>query len=548
MNEPYNANPIRDSNNEQVLSKKASIPKESLGVLASFGINGIWAAVILFFFKSLAGVLFVAFVFNGWANLKSVEMDFSVSAIKLRISREKNIGKPFSNEAVADQITSLPGLTFAPPFLQFSGYLDISPSKHNFYWFTESEQNPEKDPLLFWTNGGPGCSGLNGFLTEMGAYRPQETLLLQPNSMAWNKLANIVYIEQPCGVGFSYSDNPNYDYVTSDDQAAADNLQLILKFLERFPHLKKNKIYLGAESYGGHYLPTWSMKIVEYNEMAAADAKINFSGFLVGNPYTNPSENLLGRVGTYWGHQLIPRDLSEKWGALGCFGNPENNLDECAEIENTMFEVVDEIDPYALDYEVCNKAQQNKLTSYIHDGRFQSKNEIEGPVDAEPVYQPCITSYMTKWINQPSVKAAIHAQENIQWEQCSEKLFYREEDSMTPMDPVYQELIGKNLGLNIMIFSGDDDSVCGTMGTQSWMWRLGYPVLKQWAPWHHNGQVAGFELRFDGLRFVTVHGAGHEVPAFKPGPSLQLFQAFLEDVELEDIQEKHNFQKKKLKH
>jgi len=542
-------------------------------ILHMAGKKKLLTGIALFLVKSL---LVVAFIFGTRKqaspplNLQAEPVDLSSSTMKLKLTREQTMGMVYTDRASSDLITTLPGLTSAPNFLQFSGYLDVSESKHNFYWFTESENDPLNDPLMIWTNGGPGCSGFIGFMGEMGPFRPQADLSLLPNNMAWNKLANMVYIEQPCGVGFSYSDNPNFDYHASDSSAAEDNLQLVLQFLQRFPHLKKNKLYLSGESYGGHYLPTWALQIVQHNERAGNDGLINFAGFLVGNPYTNPIENGIGMVGTFWGHQLLPYDMFEKWIDLGCKNFREPSFAPCMDLSTEMFSLIDDMDPYALDYDVCLKneaqavgmAQRDRLTSYIQDGRFQSKkskfvmqnlmvkesedlmsNSTEYlladfqmlDTSTGPTYQPCSSDYMKQWINQDSVKEAIHANTNLQWLECSTKLHYHRMDQQTPMDPLYQTLISKNLGLNIMVFSGDDDSICGTIGTQSWIWNLGYPTTKKWGPWRHNGQVAGFEQRFQGLRFATVHGAGHEVPAFKPGPSLQLLQAFLDGTDLDDL-------------
>lgn len=74
------------------------------------------------------------------------------------------------------------------------------------------------------------------------------------NPYSWNKVANVLYVEQPAGVGFSYSDDES-DYVTGDAQAAADNYVLIKQFFERFPERKSNQFYISSESYGGHYIP-----------------------------------------------------------------------------------------------------------------------------------------------------------------------------------------------------------------------------------------------------------------------------------------------------
>eukprot|EP01033_Poteriospumella_lacustris_P020830 gene20830-15345_t len=119
----------------------------------------------------------------------------------------------YSPEAVADQVTNLPGSqNLKLNFNQFSGYLDIpgtsgTKSKHMHYWFVESQNNPSTDPITFWTNGGPGCSGLIGFMTEQGPFKPDKDLNLQVNPYAWNTVSNMVFIESPAGVGFSYTDD-----------------------------------------------------------------------------------------------------------------------------------------------------------------------------------------------------------------------------------------------------------------------------------------------------------------------------------------------------
>ncbi len=62
-----------------------------------------------------------------------------------------------------------------------------------------------------------------------------------------------MFIEAPCGVGFSYSSTgADEDYHHDDASTAADNYALIQEFFKRFPDLSKNPMYISSESYGGH--------------------------------------------------------------------------------------------------------------------------------------------------------------------------------------------------------------------------------------------------------------------------------------------------------
>ena len=150
----------------------------------------------------------------------------------------------------------------------------------------------------------------------------------------------MIFIEQPIGVGFSYSDDPD-DYISGDDKAAEDMYNMILLFLDQFPKYKSNDFYITSESYGGHYMPTLAEYIVDHNK----DSAINFKGFLVGNPFTSQDENKIGAYGTDYGHQLLPQPLWVKW-YKNCYGN-EYSVD-CPALELEMTEKVGDVYPYGV--------------------------------------------------------------------------------------------------------------------------------------------------------------------------------------------------------
>jgi len=463
-----------------------------------------------------------------------------VVAISVFLSGAADAGT-YTPDALADKIVKLPGTENLGTlkFNQFSGYLAIpgtsgTNSKKMHYWMVESMSNPSTDPLAFWTNGGPGCSGLIGFMTEMGPFKPNADGSLSLNNFAYNQKTNMVYIESPAGVGFSYSDVDG-DYVTGDAQTALDNYNLIQTFLDRFPQFVNNSLYITSESYGGHYMPTLAKQIADENK-AGANRKINFKGFAVGNPYTDVYSGTPAMIDTYWGHQLVAKPTYDAY-QKECINAIKPNVLDCVKLETDIMNGVGNLNPYALDYPVCTtdsvskkgRAQRTWLLNFIHGTKTAEQRKLYN-VPNVGSYEPCADDYALAYLNRLDVKTAIHVNVKSVWTECSYKISYDYGDSSVSTAPIYNYLIDGGFGLNILVYSGDDDSVCGTIGTQSWIWDLGYEVDGvQWRPYMVNQQTAGFLTKYknSGLAFLTIHGAGHEVPTYKPEVALDMWNRYI---------------------
>eukprot|EP00878_Enallax_costatus_P040230 GHUV01046271.1.p1 GENE.GHUV01046271.1~~GHUV01046271.1.p1 ORF type:complete len:194 (+),score=3.27 GHUV01046271.1:218-799(+) len=115
----------------------------------------------------------------------------------------------YTPEAEADRVNELPGAPNALDFGLFSGYVtvDESAGRALFYVFAEARSSNRHAPLLLWLNGGPGCSSIGGgFMSELGPFYPnKDGKSLQQNPYSWNNMANVLWLESPAFVGFSYS-------------------------------------------------------------------------------------------------------------------------------------------------------------------------------------------------------------------------------------------------------------------------------------------------------------------------------------------------------
>jgi carboxypeptidase C (cathepsin A) len=373
-------------------------------------------------------------------------------------------------------------------------------------------------------------------MTEQGPFRPNADLSLSINEYAWNKVANTVFIESPAGVGFSYSDEPSKDYTTGDAQTALDNYNLIQAFFVRFPEFKSNPLYITSESYGGHYLPTLAKQIVDSNA-AGNNFVLNFKGFAVGNPYTDVYSGTPAMVDTYWGHQLIAKPTYDAY-EKDCINAVKPSVKECVSLEIQILNGVGDLNPYALDYPVCtttSKAKQGRaqrlwLMNHMLAHRTTEERKMMGVLSTTE-YEPCADDYTSSYLNLASVKAALNVKSSIKWNSCSNSINYNSTDSASVSTaPIYNYLIDGGFGLNILVYSGDDDAVCATVGTQNWIWDLGYSVAgKAWQVYTVNQQTAGYFTQWKNtkLGFLTVHGAGHEVPTYKPDVALDLFTKYL---------------------
>jgi carboxypeptidase C (cathepsin A) len=132
--------------------------------------------------------------------------------------------------------------------------LDANKSSKYFFWLFESQNEPANDPLIVWFSGGPGCSSNLALFAENGPCKVnKEGTDTTPNPYSWHKKANVMWIDQPSGVGFSTGIG------TRNEAGVAANMYTFFTiFYKEFPQYLNTPLYLFGESYAGHYVPAIS--------------------------------------------------------------------------------------------------------------------------------------------------------------------------------------------------------------------------------------------------------------------------------------------------
>nr|KYP65250.1 Serine carboxypeptidase-like 42 [Cajanus cajan] len=428
-----------------------------------------------------------------------------------------------------DLVVKLPGQPKVG-FKQFAGYVDVD-VKHGrslFYYFVEAEKDPHKKPLTLWLNGGPGCSSIGGgAFTELGPFYPKgDGRGLRRNSMSWNKASNLLFVESPAGVGWSYS-NTSSDYNTGDAATANDMYLFMLKWYEKFPSYRTRELFLTGESYAGHYIPQLTNALLDHNARSTG-FKFNIKGVAIGNPLLRLDRDAPATYEYFWSHGMISDEIGLAI-MNDCdfddyvYASPHNVSHSC---NNAIYEanliVGDYINSYDVILDVC---YPSLMEQELRLKRMATK--ISVGVDV------CMTLERRFYFNLPEVQKALHANRTnlpYSWSMCSRDLNYSDTDGNINILPILKRIIQNHIP--VWVFSGDQDSVVPLLGSRTLIRELAhelkFKITVPYGAWFHKGQVGGWVTEYGNLlTFATVRGAAHMVPYAQPSRALHLFSSFV---------------------
>jgi len=402
-------------------------------------------------------------------------------------------------------ITHLPG--FGPTKeKQYAGYLPIRPdgSETNalFYWLFESRSNPRTDPLILFLNGGPGCSSLLGALAENGPYRLQtDGKTLKENDIGtWNLDANLIFIDQPLGTGFSYGNVRR----GTEEELAEDAYWALQNFLKYYPQYANLPLYITGESYAGKYLPSLGDYIRRMNLRVPSGAiRMNLKGIAIGDGWVHPIIQNKAYVTYPYSVGLIDMATRDK-------AQEKYNALERA-IQNQLWDHANDLSN-DLEALVVNAANIDQ------DNFFYSSDPMDDIISAMPNY-----------LNQPQMKQLLGVSRDWAFisDSAGNALNADEQQSVLHLFP---DLI-KNYRL--MLYVGNLDLNCNVEGIQNYLPHMGwsgYPEFykqtnQKW--WMDKQTLAGYVKGFQNFTFTVVRNSGHEVPFFQPASAQDMIRKWI---------------------
>ncbi|KAF9728365.1 hypothetical protein PMIN02_008330 [Paraphaeosphaeria minitans] len=396
---------------------------------------------------------------------------------------------------------------------QYSGYLDDNEEdKHLFYWFFESRNDPENDPVLLWLNGGPGCSSLMGLFMELGPSSVQKDGKVKFNDFSWNANASVIFIDQPVNVGYSYSSGS----VSNTVAAGKDIYALLTLFFKQFPEYSHQSFHISGESYAGHYIPVFASEILSHKKR-----NINLQSILIGNGLTDGLTQYEYYRPMACGEGGWPAVLDESQ----C-QSMDNAYPRCASLIENCYssESVWSCVPASI---YCNNAM---IGPYQRTG--QSVYDVRRPCgDNDLCYDEI--EWIGSYLNKKEVMKAVGAEVNS-YDSCNFNMnrdFLLQGDWMKPYHRLVPGILEQ---IPVLIYAGDADYVCNWLGNKAWTEALEWPGQKDYVKAEFkdlklggDGKKTGQVKSSGNFTFMRLHAGSHMVPYDQPESSADMLTRWL---------------------
>lgn len=419
-----------------------------------------------------------------------------------------------------------------PTVNQTAGYIKASALSDYFFWLFESQSDPENDPLIMWLSGGPGCSSQLALFAENGPCTVNaDGTDTVTNPYSWHKKANVMWVDQPAGTGFSTGSGS-----VVNEYGVSTNMYTFLQgFFKEFAQYQKNDFFIFGESYAGHYVPTISHKIW-LNNQDKSNVHIPLKGIAIGNGLTNPHEQY-----GHYAEMCHDGGATEGGHAPGVCNNVTYTAMKTATPICQAAIALCNVEPHASANEslddtpspvpLCLAALESCNLALLIPYQASGKNPYDMRIPCEHGKLCYDFDQINTYLNTKSVQKQLGTKGS--WGSCNMAVSVAFELAGDWMKG-YHQLIPDMLhdGIEVLIYAGEEDYVCNWLGNKAWTKKLDWNNATEFnnaedKDWQVSGKTVAKHRNAANFHFMQVFEAGHMVPMDKPVETLQMVNAFI---------------------
>ncbi|CAG2114693.1 unnamed protein product [Medioppia subpectinata] len=409
-------------------------------------------------------------------------------------------------------------------YKEASGYVSVRPGAHMFWWlfYANSSNNSNALPLVIWLQGGPGASSTGyGNFNEIG---PQDSGLKVRNT-SWIKYANLLFIDNPVGTGFSYVDNSRA-YTKDNTEIAKDLVTLMKEFYKKSPEFESTPLYIFCESYGGKMTVGFAKEL--HRAIQDKEIKANFKGIALGDSWISPIDSV-----STWGQYLytlsyIDRHQKSEIDAKAeeirtslKNGEYEEATNEWGSLEMFVSSIDGGIDWYNVLYGSNNQLS----TRYLNQMKSLNKTTLSSN----------IVKHLAKYHNDDldalmngPIKTKLKIPANVTWGGQSNDVFdHLSADFMRDVVSDVDYLLA-NTDLKVVVYTGQLDLIVDTLGTLNWVHSLQWPDLKNFEIANREEMSGGYFKTYKNFSLYWIIKAGHMVPTDAGNTALAMLHKIIQ--------------------
>ena len=320
---------------------------------------------------------------------------------------------------------------------------------------------------------------------------------------------------------------------------AADLLTMLKSFLDDLPVFKKIPFYIFCESYGGKMTSAFGVTL--YEAIQKGEIQVNFMGVALGDSWISPVDTVLT-----WGPYLYSFSLLDQTD-LVYVNNLANETAQAFysgdyEKSTTLWNLVEIGIADRTDHvNIYNVLQHNVQQPFKNARKFKDQNL--GRLYWQHVgrlQQQSLSDFM----NGPIRKKLGIIPDDVTWGGQSGEVFQKQRiDFMKPTIKDVSQLV--NSGLMVVVYEGQLDMICDTIGAEVWINKLAWPGLTAYsqvrkAPLYPPSQeqaknTGAFVKEYENFHFYIILKAGHMVPADAPEMALSMVERILAHTKVNNL-------------